>query len=132
MRYGRLVLGFLIIALTVWAIIGEQMTGVSSDAVVNARFSTIRTPITEDTLRIRGHLYDLGVSGIIRLRGVVDIKATVIATTADGARLRLQTTDAQKEALLLRFYADGEAPGVESALMPALARDLARRFSFNN
>ncbi|MBC7478649.1 MAG: HlyD family efflux transporter periplasmic adaptor subunit [Pseudorhodobacter sp.] len=45
MRYFRLVLGSLIIVLAIWLIVGEQMTGASADAVVNARLSMLRAPI---------------------------------------------------------------------------------------
>ena len=45
MRYFRLVLGSLIIVLSVWLIVGEQMAGASADAVVNARLSMLRAPI---------------------------------------------------------------------------------------
>ena len=45
MRFGRLFLGLAVILLALWIIVGEQITGVSSDAVVNARLSTVRAPI---------------------------------------------------------------------------------------
>ena len=45
MRFGRLFFGLAVILLALWVIIGEQITGVSSDAVVNARLSTVRAPI---------------------------------------------------------------------------------------
>lgn len=45
MRLGRLILGLAVILFVLWVIVGEQITGVSSDAVVNARLSTVRTPI---------------------------------------------------------------------------------------
>jgi multidrug resistance efflux pump len=45
MRFGRLFLGLALILFALWIIIGEQITGVSSDAVVNARLTTIRAPI---------------------------------------------------------------------------------------
>lgn len=45
MRLGRLFFGLAVILLALWIIVGEQVTGVSSDAVVNARLSTMRAPI---------------------------------------------------------------------------------------
>lgn len=45
MRFGRLFLGLAVILFALWIIIGEQITGVSSDAVVNARLTTLRAPI---------------------------------------------------------------------------------------
>lgn len=45
MRISRLVLGASIVVMAIWIIIGEQMAGASANAVVNARLSTLRTPI---------------------------------------------------------------------------------------
>lgn len=45
MRFARLLFGLGVILLTLWVILGEQITGVSSDAVINARLSTVRAPI---------------------------------------------------------------------------------------
>ena len=91
----------------------------------------IVTSLTRDTLRYEGLRHPLGTVGTINLHEVGDVRVTVIARTNLGARLRLQTTPAQKEALLLRFYADGELPGVARASAVALIKDLARRMSFN-
>jgi hypothetical protein len=46
MRFGRLLFGVAVIVLAVGIIVGEQISGVSSNAVVNARLSTVRTPIS--------------------------------------------------------------------------------------
>lgn len=45
MRLGRFFLGLAVIAIALWVLLGEQITGVSSDAVVNARLTTMRAPI---------------------------------------------------------------------------------------
>lgn len=45
MRYGRLILGALVILAALWIIIGEQMSGASANAFVNARLSTLRAPV---------------------------------------------------------------------------------------
>ncbi len=45
MRFGRLILGFLIILAVLWVVVGELITGASSDAGVNARLTTVRSPI---------------------------------------------------------------------------------------
>lgn len=45
MRYGRLLLGTCIVVASLWIIVGEQISGVSSNAVVNARLSTVRAPL---------------------------------------------------------------------------------------
>ena len=89
------------------------------------------TSLTQDTLRYEGLRHPLGTVGTIKLQEVGDVSVTVIARTNLGARLRLQATPAQREAMLLRFYADGELPGVARASAVALVKDLARRMSFN-
>jgi len=45
MRFGRLFMVLAVILISLWVIVGEQMAGASSDAVVNARLSTLRAPI---------------------------------------------------------------------------------------
>ncbi len=47
MRYSRPVIGILLIILSVWVIVGEQMSGASADAVVNAPIVTIRARLPE-------------------------------------------------------------------------------------
>ena len=37
MRYFRLLLGMVVIAFVLWVIVGEQLSGVSANAFVNAR-----------------------------------------------------------------------------------------------
>jgi multidrug resistance efflux pump len=45
MRFGKLLLGSCVVLVSVWIIVGEQISGVSSDAVVNARLATVRAPM---------------------------------------------------------------------------------------
>lgn len=45
MRYRRLLLGLLIIVVALWIIVGEQMSGASADAVVNAPVVTVRATV---------------------------------------------------------------------------------------
>ena len=45
MKVGRLVLGAVICLAALWIIVGEQLSGASADAVVNAQLSTLRTSI---------------------------------------------------------------------------------------
>lgn len=42
MKYNRLIIGFLIIIAALWVLAGEQISGASSDAFVNARVVTVR------------------------------------------------------------------------------------------
>jgi len=45
MKYSRLLIGFIAIALALWVIIGEQMSGASANAFVNARLVTVRSEV---------------------------------------------------------------------------------------
>lgn len=45
MKYSRLIAGLLVVVLALWIIVGEQMSGASADAVVNARVVTLRAPV---------------------------------------------------------------------------------------
>ncbi|MDS9470018.1 glycosyltransferase [Paracoccus sp. MBLB3053] len=86
--------------------------------------------LTLDTVRLRGRIYPIGTRGLLRIKDVGDVEAYVIAQTPDGTRLHLLPDDQQREALFLRFYADGDAPGVARAQTSALISDIARRLSF--
>ncbi|MEW9806547.1 HlyD family secretion protein [Mesorhizobium marinum] len=46
MRFVRLIVGFLVIAIALFLIAGEQLSGASADAVVNAQTTTVRSPIS--------------------------------------------------------------------------------------
>ncbi len=46
MKYGRLIIGFVAVLTALWIILGEQMSGASADAVVNAPVVTIRAPVS--------------------------------------------------------------------------------------
>lgn len=48
MRYTRLILGLVAIVVALWIIVGEQMSGASADAVVNAPVITVRAPVAGD------------------------------------------------------------------------------------
>lgn len=45
MKYTRLIIGLLVILAALWVIVGEQITGASSDAFVNARVVTVRADV---------------------------------------------------------------------------------------
>ncbi|WP_426038361.1 HlyD family efflux transporter periplasmic adaptor subunit [Cypionkella sp. TWP1-2-1b2] len=45
MKVARLILGIVICLTAIWIIVGEQVSGASADAVVNAQLSTLRTSI---------------------------------------------------------------------------------------
>jgi len=88
------------------------------------------TALTMDTVRLRGMTFAERERGTLEIEGIPGaIEAYVIAPTTDGARLQLLPDEAQREALFIRFYAEGAEPGVIGVRSTALARDLLRRFS---
>jgi len=88
--------------------------------------------LTGDTVRIRGDVYHEGIVGRLTIRNVGEVAVRVLEDTPDGARLLLLPTEAQREALFLRFYADDTTPGIANVRMSALYQDLARRLSFTS
>lgn len=68
--FWRLLLGLAMVALALWVIVGEQITGASADATINARLVTVRTPIAGDlelSARALGASFDRGeVLGTVR------------------------------------------------------------------
>jgi cellulose synthase (UDP-forming) len=57
------------------------------------------------------------------------VQATVVSNLRNGVRLRLQATPEQKDALILRFYTDGDAPGIPRAKLAAVLQGIAWRLS---
>lgn len=90
------------------------------------------TTLTMDEARLRGRTYPVGTQGKLRLRDAGDIAVEVIAPTVDGIRVRLLPTVEQREALLVRFYAEGAAPGTARAQLGGLIAGLSRRLSFSS
>ncbi|HEV7416986.1 MAG TPA: glycosyltransferase [Tianweitania sediminis] len=88
------------------------------------------TSLTQNTLRIRGATIADEQHVEIEINGVGLVRAVVSLPSEDGARLLLEPTMDQHDALLRRFYATGDAPGVTQTRYNGLLRDLARRFSF--
>lgn len=87
--------------------------------------------LTIDEARLRGKEYPIGTEGTLSLRDIGDIPVAVIAPTVDGCRVRLLPTVEQREALLVRFYAEGAAPGTARSQLGGLLAGLGRRLSFN-
>jgi cellulose synthase (UDP-forming) len=89
------------------------------------------TSLTMEEARLQGKLLPIGTEGVLRLRDIGDVPIYVIAQTVDGLRVRLKPIPDQREALMLRFYAEGAAPGIARARMSGLLMGLGRRLSFN-
>lgn len=85
--------------------------------------------LTLDMLHIARVEFPVGTVGSVGLESVGEVCATVIASGRDGTRLRLQTTPEQKEALLLRFYAEGDTPGIQAAKLMAVIQGIADRLT---
>ncbi|WP_306751540.1 HlyD family secretion protein [Paracoccus actinidiae] len=109
MRYRRLILGLIAIVVALWIIVGEQMSGASADAVVNAPVVTVRATVA-------GNL-----SVPSRQLGARTAEGEVIASIKDPVvdRIRLddllmearleEATRAQIEALLAETMASRDA-----------------------
>ena len=134
MRYFRLLLGALVIAGTIWIIIGEQMSGASADAFVNARLATVRAPVAGRLTipeRPLGSSVAAGeelgtvadsLADAIRLNDLVMEEAIAEAELA-AVRARLDTVDGQIEPLSLRLSAYTGARVAEIEARLAHARD---------
>ena len=90
------------------------------------------TSLTQNTVRVRGARLPDDRPLLLDIEGVGSVKAIVSSPSEDGARLLLEPTMEQYDALLKRFYAKGEAPGVTQTRYRALIMDLARRLSFSS
>lgn len=88
MRYRRLILGLIAIVVALWIIVGEQMSGASADAVVNAPLVTVRATVA-------GNL-----SVPSRQLGARTAEGEVIASIKDPIVDRIQLDDLLMEARL--------------------------------
>jgi cellulose synthase (UDP-forming) len=87
--------------------------------------------LTQNTVRVRGMSVPDNQPVQIVISGIGAIRAVVSSRTADGARLLLEPTMEQHDAMFRRFYASGSAPGASETRYGTLVADLARRFSFS-
>lgn len=85
--------------------------------------------LTMEGARLRGKVYPVGTEATLRLREIGDVRVQVISLTPDGCRVQLMPTSAQREALMVRFYAEGAAPGTGRAQLGAILAGLSRRLS---
>ncbi len=87
------------------------------------------TSFTMDTVRLRGLTLPEQARGMLTIDQITGpIECYVIAKTRDGARLQLLPTEEQREELFVRFYAEGDEPGVSHVSASALLHDIYRRF----
>lgn len=87
------------------------------------------TSLTMDTVRIRGLKIPVQARGQLLVEDIPGpIETYAIAEVSDGLRLQLLPTDAQREALFVKFYAEGHEPGVTEVRLKRLTRDIVRGF----
>ena len=91
MKYTRLIIGIAAILVTLWVIVGEQMTAASANAVVNAPVATLRSPIA-GTLELQAHALGARLSQNELLATVTDTRADT--TRLADLQLELDTLDA--------------------------------------
>lgn len=79
------------------------------------------------TVRLRGIAVPLGADVTIALADVGAVAGVVEVSESGGAIVRLQPDTAQREALLRRLYAEGDAPNVVSTRLPKVMFDFVMR-----
>lgn len=85
------------------------------------------TSLTMDTVRIRGVRLPVQSRGHLVIDDIPGpIETYAIAEVADGLRLQLLPTEAQREAFFVKFYADGNEPGVTEVKLRNLMKDIFR------
>lgn len=82
----RLIFGIIIAALAVWIIAGEQLSGVSADATVNARLLTLRAPIAGTVDE-----QDLSLGSLMQ-------KGSIVAIVSDARQDSMRRDDLVSEA----------------------------------
>ena len=113
MKYTRLLLGAALILVALWVIVGEQMSGASGDAVVNARVVTLRSPTAGNLAMAQRPL------GAQVARG--ETLATVSDPLVDGLRLDDLTLEAGFNAAALAGI-EAELSALQGQPETALAR----------
>lgn len=92
MKYTRLIIGIAAILLTLWVIVGEQMTAASANAVVNAPVVTLRSPIAGE-IELQGHALGGRLAQDELLATISDPRAD--STRLNDLQLELDTVDAE-------------------------------------
>lgn len=85
------------------------------------------TDLAQETARVRGIELALGETIDIKIRGVGDMNALVLETTADGALLSLAPDPQMYESLLRRLYAEGSVPSITSTRLSAILGEAVGR-----
>ncbi|MBE9635271.1 HlyD family efflux transporter periplasmic adaptor subunit [Salipiger mangrovisoli] len=97
MKYTRLFIGVAAILLTLWVIIGEQMTAASANAVVNAPVVTLRSPVAGN-LELQSHALGARLSRNELLATVSDPQADPVHL--NDLQFELDAVDAENMRIL--------------------------------
>ncbi|SDH61870.1 HlyD family efflux transporter periplasmic adaptor subunit [Alloyangia pacifica] len=96
MKYTRLIIGIAAILLTLWVIVGEQMTAASANAVVNAPVVTLRSPIAGE-IELQGHALGGRLAQDELLATISDPRAD--STRLNDLQFELDSVDAENTRL---------------------------------
>lgn len=104
----------------------EQATFTSDTGVMQSLWIS---KLTGDTAFVRGAKFAIGVRGQIDIPDIGPVNCYTIASDTVKTRLQLEPTDAQKEAMILKFYTDDNVPGISASKAIALLPDVADRMA---
>ena len=105
MRFTRILVGVAVLVVAVWILIGEQLAGVSADAVINARLSSVRAPVAGDvtlaplSLGARVHIGD-------DLGSIEDARADTVRLADLEMEVRLEAAASARETSLVAWLQD--------------------------
>lgn len=105
MRFTRILLGLAVLLVAVWVLTGEQLAGVSADAVINARLTSVRAPVAGDVT-----LAPLSLGARVRpgddLGAVDDERADSVRLDDLQMEAKLEAAAAAREAAIVASLQD--------------------------
>ena len=105
MRYTRILVGVAVLVVAVWILIGEQLAGVSADAVINARLSSVRAPVAGDVT-----LAPLSLGARLRigddLGSIEDARADTVRLADLEMEVRLEAAASARESSMVASLQD--------------------------
>lgn len=105
MRFTRILVGVAVLVVAVWMLIGEQLAGVSADAVINARLSSVRAPVAGDVT-----LAPLSLGARVRigddLGSIEDARADTVRLADLEMEVRLEAAASARETSLVAWLQD--------------------------
>lgn len=104
----------------------EQATFISETGAMQTLWIS---KLTGDTAFVRGAEFAIGARGQIEIADVGRVDCYTIANDTAKVRLQLAPTDAQYEAMIVKFYTDNHVPGISAGRAMTLIPDLADRMA---